>query len=246
MRAAFLVGPRRLAIARSGSAVTTARASSTRTVPVGVAATPSSSAAIAGGGSAAAARALASSVRRSRSRSTTMPAVPGRVLDHDDPAVVADLGARQPEQHREIDRRHDLAAQAEHAREARRRQEHARDRLHRQRLADVADRQRELLPAQLEAHEPQRSDPAGRRPPSAGRLPDVEVFLLVLGAATVAEPRRACSARRSRAASPPVSHSAYSLPTIGAIMKPWPTKPHARKKSGWSGAGPRIGLPSGD
>src|SRR5262245_23751271 len=33
---------------------------------------------------------------------------------------------------------------------------------------------------------------------------------------------------------------------MGAIMKPWPTKPHARKKSGWPGGAPRIGLPSGD
>jgi len=60
----------------------------------------------------------------------------------------------EPEQHAEIDHRDDVAAQAEHARERRRCQHDARDRLDRQGLAHVIDRQRELLAPQLEADEP--------------------------------------------------------------------------------------------
>jgi hypothetical protein len=67
----------------------------------------------------------------------------GLVIDHHDPAVVPHLRAREPEQHRQVDHRDDVAAQAEHARQARRR------------------RQRELLPAHVEAHEPQRSPTRG-------------------------------------------------------------------------------------
>ena len=183
------------AIARSGSAVMTARASSTRTVPVGVAATPSRSCAtcgarFAGGGSSAAVPTRSCAGRAADRR--RCPRCRPRARRRRSGCRRRSRSRGSPSSTAEIDRGHDVAAQAEHAGEARRRQEHARDRLDRQRLAHVGDRQRELLPAQLEADEAERPVRATQVTPSARgypmltrrrhrpRSPDVEVFLRVL------------------------------------------------------------------